>query len=310
MYLLGHTRFSVFEPESGSWRLSRAIGKTRTSAYLDQLYDPERLSARVEIFIGLALPILEKAQEGHHLLHVVSYSEELPDAVEEELIAACEKYDWLRLDKRTDRNRKGKSLDRWAQESFPKGEIYAEYRLDDDDLLSVEFFDSLSKFGNENFVGFIVSHGYGIQAFYGDGSFKEPRIEHRPKIAIGLARICKIDETGEIIGPRRKAHTLSDRVAPVILDSRRIMFLHSFHLTQDSGVDKPDGDLGNRLRNYLSLPPVREPESLTKAFPGVSFERAIDDRDRIKALVRAHSSLDSIKGIVIKATKRLKNAVV
>lgn len=305
MYFLGHTRFSLFEPESSSWRLSRAIGASDTDKYLEELYSHERLNDRAQIFIEYALPLLEKARKGNHLVHVVSYSEELPEEYQLKLEEASRRYDWLVLDKRTAKRRKGKSLEKWALENFPTGAVYAEYRLDDDDLLAVDFFNSLGKYCNENFVGFIVSHGYGVQAFHQNGVFREPRIEHRPKIAIGLARICRINESGKVDGPKRTAHTNSDRVAPVVLDSSRIMFLHSFHLSQDSGVDKPDGDLGNRLRNYLNLPSVVDSASLASPFPGVPIGGKLDGVERARALAKAHSSVESLRGVFLKLLRRL-----
>lgn len=256
------------------------------------------------IFFDHTLPLLEESQKGFDLHHVVSFSAELPDRYQRHLTAAAATYNWLHLDRRGAQNRKGKVLSALARDKFTNGTVFAEYRLDDDDLLSSTYFESLSSYLREEFVGFYVSHGYGIQAFFDGETFKAPRIEHRPKIAIGLARICQITETGKVEGPRRVSHTQVDRYAPVIVDSKGIQFLHSMHFSQDSGVAKPDDDLGKRFRNYLNQPPVDHLAELYELFPNVRFESAIDDRTKMRALLDTHTNIPSIASLFASVRNR------
>lgn len=303
---LGHTRFSLFEPTSPSWRLSRHTGKLNEAAYKDRLYSAERMRSRVEIFFDHSLPLIDKASKDYKLVHVVSYSEEMPDIYRRYLESAAKKYKWVHLDRRQSTNRSGIPLETWAGRCFPRGEIFAEYRLDDDDLLATTYFDSLAKYLSDHFVGYYVSHGYGVQAFFEDGRFKNPRIEHRPKIAIGLARVCQLTQAGKVRGPKRSAHTQIDRWAPVVVDSKNVEFLHSIHLTQDSGIAKPEGDLGKRFRNYLSQPEVTDINILNEKFPGLPLESYITDRAKIRALVDSHANLQSAKGVLDILGRRIR----
>ncbi|MCG7292284.1 putative rhamnosyl transferase [Corynebacterium afermentans] len=301
---LGHTRFSLYDPTSPSWRLSRQAGKQNRRSYERELYSPSRMRNRMAIFFDHSLPILENASGNHKIFHVVSYSQELPDSYAVHLRNAADRFPWLHLDRRTPENRKGLSLDDFARKSFSHGDIYAEFRLDDDDVLASTYFDALSEYVAPHFVGKYVSLGLGIQAYFDGSNFHEPRLEHRPKIAIGLARICTLDSGGRLIGPPRAPHTQSDRRAPVIVDSRAVQFLHTLHLDQDSGVDKPEGDLGNRFRNYLRQPKP-DGELKESLFPGIRF-REWDDSDQLRAVLGAHANFSSVWSLAQKARQYFK----
>lgn len=302
---LGHTRFSLYDPTSPSWRLARFEGRKKENGYLKQLYSPERMESRIQIFFDHSLPTLAKAATDHNLVHVVSYSEELPQKYRVYLESADETYDWLRLDRRSENNRKGYPLEQWAGQEFGPGDIFGEFRLDDDDILGIHFFDTLADYLTPENVGRYVSFGYGVQAFYEGGKFREPRMEHRPKIAIGLTRVCQVTTNGTINGAKRVAHTKTDLVAPVIVDSRKIQFLHSIHLNQDSGVNKPDGDLGNRFRNYLNQPKLEDLETITEAFPTVVVGEDMSDFLKFNALAKTHSNLRSVSGTISAVRKKI-----
>lgn len=273
MNFLGHTRFSLLEPKSPSWRLSREVGRSDLDTYSKILFSEDRLANRAEIFLDHTLPIIDLASRNHHIVHVVSYPQELPVEYKSQLALAAERFKWLYLDERRAPKNNGRFLDRLANDLFPTGTVYGEYRLDDDDVLSSCFFQKLSPYISENYVGAMVSLGIGVQCFFDEGRFLKPRLEHRPKIAIGLTRVCKTTGDG-VSGPPRVAHTKSDRVCPVILDSSDLTFLHTLHLTQDSGVRKPDGDLARRVRNYLRLPAVPDEYDLQQLFPGIPFDES------------------------------------
>lgn len=280
------------------------MGKQAQTRYEEYLYSPARMRSRVEIFFDYSLPILDEASRNHNVHHQVSYSQELPLSYQRHLEIAQQEYEWLHLDLRTPNNRKGTPLDNLARKAFSTGDIYAEYRLDDDDLLATSYFDHLDRYLDGAHAGYYVSFGLGIQAYFDGKAFREPRLEHRPKIAIGLARICKISDSGAIIGPPRVAHTRTDRRAPVIIDSRSVEYLHTLHMEQDSGVDKPDGDLGNRFRNYLNQP---KPNDLLSAelFPGIEFG-SLEDAEQIKMLIGAHAHFASLRGLARKALRYLR----
>lgn len=273
MNFLGHTRFSIYDPQSPSWRLSRKYKGKDLASYRADLFSDARLQTRADIFIKHSLPVIDAAKGDHRLIHIVNYSPELPERYQKKLKAAEEKYDWLILDEQTG-SRKSLDLDTFAKSNFENGTVYAEYRLDDDDLLSVNYFDLLANYLRPDLVGYVVSLGLGVEAYYQDGIFYSPRIEHRPKIAIGLARICEVTPRG-IRGPKRVSHTSSDLWNPLIVDSREPAFLHTFHLEQDSSVDKPFGDFTLRARNHLGRQLAAEAiPDLNAPFPFIKFSSA------------------------------------
>lgn len=270
MNFIGHTRFSVYDPQSPSWRLSRKYKSKDLASYKADLFSDARLKTRADIFINYSLPVIDAAIGNHHLVHIVNYSPELPERYQKKLKAAEDKYDWLLLDEQTG-SRKSLDLDTFAKSKFGTGAVYAEYRLDDDDLLSATYFDQLVNYIRPDLVGYVVSLGLGIESYYQDGIFYLPRVEHRPKIAIGLARICEVTPRG-VRGPKRAAHTSSDLWNPTIVDSRQPAFLHTFHSEQDSSVDKPFGDFTLRARNHLGRQLASEAiPDLNTSFPFVNF---------------------------------------
>lgn len=317
MHFLGHTRFSLLEPNSPSWRLSREVGRTDHRTYSEILFSEQRLADRAEIFLEHTLPIIELGSKGHHIVHVVSYPEELPKEYKMRLSQAAKRFKWLHLDERRSPKNNGRFLDQLATELFPSGTVYGEYRLDDDDILSSSFFQKLSPYISDRNVGSMVSLGVGVQCFFDKGRFLKPRLEHRPKIAIGLTRVCKTNGD-KIAGPPRVAHTRSDRVCPVVLDSTDVTFLHTLHLTQDSGVHKPDGDLARRVRNYLRLPDVPEQFDLLQLFPGVHFDASTSlPNESLPATLKARVSmgLETVlsdrkdRSLLSQLTDKLRNIV-
>ena len=272
MLFLGHTRFSLYEPDSPSWRLSRADESKDRSVYEAALFSHERLHGRGQIFFDHTLPTLDIASRGFKLIHVVSFSENLPQKYKEKLYEAQAKYGWLVLDERGTKKRGTANGLEFIRKHLEVGELFASFRLDDDDILATNFFHRAAEFVTEDNIGRVVSFGLGIQAFFQNGNFIAPRMEHRPKIAIGLLSIGKHSEKGRLQKPRSIAHTKSDIANVVILDSREIGFIHTMHGSQDSGVDKEDGDFARRFRNYLNLPEVTEEnDRIQELFPTVTF---------------------------------------
>ena len=284
------------------------MGKGNERGYLKDLYSPNRMSQRIDIFLNHTLPTLDQSKGDDNFFHVVSYSEELPNTYMQQLLDAERKYEWLLLDLRTRSNRKGTSLDHFALDLFPRRSVYAEFRLDDDDILSTEYFPLLRSHVTEHNAGKYVSPSYGIQAFYDSGIYREPRLEHRPMIALGLARICTISDKGRVNGPRKGAHTRTDLNAPVVVDGRKLAFLHTMHFAQDSGVDKPSDDLGKRFRNYLNQPKPTDVD-LSNLFPSVQWDTQFNELDKTKLLLKSHSNRASLRTLTTAGFNLLRSNV-
>ena len=279
MLFIGHTRFSLFEPESGAWHASKGTRFKTIDEYRAHLFSEERLAPRTEAFIQESLPQLEAASKGHDLYHVVSYSDSMPEIYEEALQEAAERFPFVVLDRRVN-GRASISTDKVALDAVsilkPEGGVFGRYRLDDDDLLPATYFDQVARYVTPDHVGWMVSLGTGYTGIKIDGAYYDLRRAYFPLLALGLLSICKVDDFGRIIAPVGAPHHLSDRANPVIMDSRSVGYFWGRHPLQDTAVGR--GALTraqsiNRLRDNISTyPPVPEEEDLEGIFPAVAHK--------------------------------------
>ncbi|WP_022871987.1 glycosyltransferase [Nesterenkonia alba] len=241
---IGHTRFSVYSYGSKSFNAtqdSRGKGaRFSEQEYADWLYGEERLAPRAEIFTSLSLPQLHQASQDHHLAHFVSFSPSLPDTYKTLLFEAAERYDFLHLNETTEEatTLPPEKLIRRAFEIFGiNGGLFGAFRLDDDDLLSVNYFNRMAPYLTAEHVGWWVSPGLGFAAVRDGSNLIYTQTHYYPKSAFGPLCIGKLSETGAIEGITTPKHTKLDRRTPTVLDSRRPMFFHIRHRGQDSSLD-------------------------------------------------------------------------
>lgn len=279
MLFIGHTRFSLFEPESGAWHASKGSRFKTVDDYREHLFSDERLAPRTETFIHESMPQLEAASKGHDLFHVVSYSDSIPEQYENALKEAAERFPFMILDRRVN-GRAVTSADEVAVDAVatlhPEGRVYGRYRLDDDDLLPATYFDQVARYVTPEHVGWMVSLGSGYTGIrIGDGYY-DLRKAYFPLLALGLLSICQVDDTGQIIAPAGAPHHLSDRVNPVIMDSSGIGYFWARHPLQDTAVGRgalTQAQSINRLRsNIAAYPPVPEDEDIDALFPSVAHK--------------------------------------
>lgn len=262
MYFLGITRFSLFSPDSDAWNSSRASDK-ESRAYLDYLYSPARMEPRLKIFGELSLPILEKAADKYELRHIVRYSEEMPKEYQDVLKSLADKYSFIILEPHVN----GKSSLNPYEIGFSLNpECFGLYRLDDDDLLSSDFFDQVSRFVQPDFVGMRVSLARGVTALYEGGEFSFVRECYKPQIAIGLMSIYGRDPSGSMIAPPDVPHNLSDRYGSVVLNAEKVSWLWTRHVGQDTvyGGDSPYEAVKRELLRY---PAVHSHTQIDTIFP-------------------------------------------
>lgn len=268
---IGHTRFSLFSPDSVAWRASNGSRFDSVTEYTEYLFADARLAPRFDIFLNYSLPLLAEAAEGFNVRHIVSYAQELPAKWEEHLILAAENYPFLILDKNTD-GASTASLRLIIQEGgvLPGG-AFTTYRLDDDDLLPIDYFEQINPYVRAENAGMMVSLGEGVTALYFDGQFYNPRKCYAPMIAIGLASICRVNHDGSLTQPSNASHNMSDRSNPVVLDSRKVGFMWTRHPTQDSTLawgDRARDDMHNVIRRYMDKDPAAAPDGkIEEAFP-------------------------------------------
>lgn len=236
---VGHTRFSVHQFGSRYFNATRegsdGVGFTEQE-YTDWLYSDERMNPRTEIFTQLSLPQLAQAAEDFNVVHYVSFSPSLPKKHKDALVAAAERYDFLELNE-TDktvsstptRNLIRKAAQKHGLESGPVGV----YRLDDDDVLSVNYFHLMAPYVRESHIGWWASQGLGIAAIRVGDDFVYVRDYYYPKSAFGPLCIAGYDH-GDVTHTQAPKHTIMDHSNPTILDSREPAYFHIRHRGQDS----------------------------------------------------------------------------
>lgn len=251
---IGHTRYSLWKPGNASWKASAGNVFRSESEYRDYLFSEERLSLRASIFIESSLPQLAAGSVNHNYHHVVSYSDLLPLKHQELLEAAAEKYDFLVLDRHTNHSL---DLAQFAAEKFGRGSVYGQFKLDDDDVLSVKYFDHMSRYLSSSFVGMQVSFALGFTGIMHESSISRLSQSYYPMINLGLLGVNQINGDGSLLGPAWVAHTRSDRSNPVILDSTAPLYFRALHATNDRSVDGPES-LSAARKEVARLPQVDE----------------------------------------------------
>lgn len=265
MYFVGNTRFSLAQYNSRSWKAISKFGSEKE--YLDYLYSPERMDVRRHIFFDLSLKQLEVASRGHDLRHIVSYSSVMPDRYKEELFQASQAYDFLVLDEEVDQTT-SVSRQEVCESFIPAGTIFGAYRVDDDDILPVNYFDEASQYLKDSFVGFALSFSRGVSAIYSGGRFSFLRESDVPKHAVGLMVICDRTPDGRIRIFGTGPHSRVDRRMPVILDARKPMYWWTRHLAQDTTYAVADVRY-EIMQSLAEYPPLQNMAEVRRGFPFV-----------------------------------------
>ncbi len=266
MYFLGVTRFSLFSPDSDAWNSSR-VSDLESREYLNYLYAPERMEPRLKIFGKFSLPILEKAADKYELRHIVRYSEEMPDEYKDVLKSLADKYSFIVLEPHVN----GKSTLNPYEIGFSlNSECFGLYRLDDDDLLSSDFFDQVARFVQPSFAGMRVSLARGVTALYENGEFSLFRECYKPQIAIGLMAVYGKDPNGKMIAPPDVPHNQSDRYGSVVLNAEKVSWLWTRHVGQDTvyGGDSPYETVKKELLRYPAVPSYAQVDSIFPTLVG------------------------------------------
>ena len=271
MLFIGHTRFSLYEPNSGAWVASNGT-KLSGDKYRDYLFSDERMEPRCEIFFGYTLPQLAIAAAGHTFRHVVSYSESLPARYQEMLATAARKFPFLILDRveagEGPRNISKTARDLIAAEGMPSDTVFGSMRLDDDDILSADYFDQMAGYVTAEHAGYVVSLGRGVTALYDGSAFHYARDAVFPMHSKGHLSVCQFTAAG-YIAPIGSAHNKADLHNPVILDSRKFSHVWVRSTTQDTALYQLDrGEDGQLARIYQDMDKYEElGESIDSAFP-------------------------------------------
>lgn len=272
-YYFGATRFSLFMPESGDWRLTRSRGAVDPKRYADELYSDERMSPRVSIFVSRLAPQLQEMSERHNYRHLVYYSPELPDKWANQLFEAAAAYPVLepiQVDTLRIPTRHHISEIISSRGDTSEAMVFA-FRIDDDDMVSRDYLDQIEPYLIPEHNGFAVTLASGYAGYYEDHEYVEFRQRMDPMVAIGIGAIGTWDPTLQKLDlDLISNHRMTPFRRSVLMDAKRPTFIHTWHAGQDSvlaDAGAPEGQEGRvaeykrrfeRIRNVESLGTVAE----------------------------------------------------
>lgn len=281
-FFFGVTRFSVYAPGSKSWKLSK--DDVSEEEYLANLYSDDRLSLRFEIFTNRALPVYQQMAEGRKYRHIVQYSDLMPEKWKKKLFQCAMDYPVVLLQevKHTTASVDAMLGELTAQKAQSGTVVW--FRVDDDDLLSVDYLEQLEQYAHESFAGMAVSFGSGITAVYANGKFKNFRVIRRHLMSQGQAYIGRYEAAeNKIIFPRASDHTKTDMTSPVIIDSRNPAYVWVHHDSQDTGVDMKRELAVSKIDTLLAgLPRLKQVENYATNFPTIHADISEDQLNGAK----------------------------
>lgn len=276
MLFIGHTRFSLFSPESGAWIASNGSKFRTVEDYRDYLFSAERMDPRCEIFFNYTLPMLAIASEEYVFGHVVSFSDTLPDRYQTRLSEAAKNFPFLILDRveagggMMNVARAARRL--MASAGMPLTTVYGSLRLDDDDILSADYFEQMARHITLDKVGHVISLSRGVTAMHAGGRFYYARDAVLPLHSKGHLGVCRFDEAGNFHAPVGGPHNEADKVNPVIIDGSKFSHIWVRSTTQDTSLyqlGKSKADMLDRIYIDMNQYPVLEAD-VDKAFPALA----------------------------------------
>lgn len=278
---VGQTRFSLFQPGSSGWKASSRDSALDEESYRDYLYSEERMESRIKIFLEHSIPTIAHAAKYHRIRHIVSYSESLPGRYKNLLLGAAREFDFIVLDERPDR-RGPSDWRRLLDSCIGVRDVVGVYRLDDDDLLSVDFFSRMRKYLETPFIGMRVSFGLIAQLLYSDGEFSMPRKSHHPLLGIGLMDIAQKRGPMRYSVPKVISHNRSDRVGPVIVDSTELGALWVRSVNQDTAFGGRNEFRLEQLKVHLKSLQRVERKDFESKFP--TLQNSVDYGQSVELL--------------------------
>ncbi|MGV6989033.1 glycosyltransferase [Testudinibacter sp. P17/SS/0325] len=277
MYFIGQTRFSLYLPKSNAWNVSNFTEEE----YIAHLFSDERMSVRAKIFAELSVPLMAKMKQDFDFKHIVSYSSILPEKWKNMLFELSQKYPFLHLCEVD--THQGNPI-RAVLNGKPNGSV-AFFRLDDDDLLAVNYLEQLAAYNKIDYKNMAVSFGKGFTGYYKDGHFIDFRDCKQRFIAIGQAYIGFWGD-GSLELPTMHSHHNLDENYPVIVDSRKPSYIHTHHDQQDTNYrfSNDSHNKNNTIEtDLMRFTKTKMPEVISELFPVLSddVQGFIDNRKMI-----------------------------
>ncbi|HEC1745975.1 TPA: hypothetical protein R1699_000310 [Campylobacter lari] len=250
--------------------------------YKNKILDINRLKLRQHIFVNQVIPHIVLAKSMHPDLDIriqLHCSTLLPNDIKNELLGLSLKYYWIEplfFDPEAKYSVKPPIVELLKRIDFIENITpIACVRLDDDDILSPEYFTLLKKYIKEGFLGFVFSAPRGFYATYYNGKFLNFTKQNKPKIALGLAYIAgwnknKCDfSTPYFMQPG--GHNDTDIFAPVILDGSKEVYIRTLHECNDNYYNGKEYCSLGKFETMFGKYYVKEFENISNFFPLLTY---------------------------------------
>lgn len=277
MVHVGTTRFSLLQPDSPSWRLTRRADWSSAEDYAAHLFADDRMAPRCDIFCNLAAPTYQDMAGRHDYRHMVRYSQGLPQRWKDRLQEAAEANPVLWLVEEGDGTPdvKGMLVDHLRARAGRRDAMVFVFRVDDDDLLSNDFLDQVEPYVRPHHHNYAVSFSSGYTGLYEDGRYSRVSHLQLPMSSMGQGAVGTWRGGDGALSIRTISnHARSDRQRTVILDGRRPTFFQTRHVGQDTAVGEKEPWDAERARARVvkaleRLKKVEDMNVLGEQFPTV-----------------------------------------
>lgn len=275
---IARTRFSLFLPQSAAWLVTR--GNQDVEEYKKNLFEETRLNFRIGFLSEITLPLLKSASKNEDFLHIIEYSDSLPEKYIAILKDVEQKYDFVRLICYNESGNPDNDINSIAFEHFnlqfvEEEVLIGRFILDDDDCLSLNYFKIMKTYLQKSFEGFYVSAGTGAVGLF-DEKYEITLCSkmYEPKINIGFMNVGRYSpkDNKVIFNEKITRHSRMDELNRVILDSRQVAFFWSRHPLQDTRSNKSKRGVRLGIRSLEKLPSLSKNE-MAKYFGEGFYEK-------------------------------------
>lgn len=274
---VGTTRFSLFQPDSPSWRLTRRADWSSAEDYAAHLFADERMEPRCDIFCNLAAPLYQEMAARHDYRHMVRYSPDLPQRWKDRLQEAARANPVLWLVEVGDGTPDVKAMltDHLRERVGRRDAMAFVFRVDDDDLLSNDFLDQVEPYVRPHHHDYAVSFSSGFAGLYEHGRYTRVAQLQLPMSSMGQGAVGTWRGRDGALSLRTISnHARTDRQRTVVLDGRRPTFLQTRHVGQDTAVGEKDpldaeSARARIVQRFERLRQVEDTNVLRERFPTV-----------------------------------------
>ncbi|EFD0540265.1 hypothetical protein GUU61_23385 [Escherichia coli] len=266
-----------------AWRIS---SNCSINEVIKRVFEEKRLRSRTNIFINYSLPLLDSASKTRNIRHVVVTSTFLPEWCKEELNKSANQYSWLDIiyvdpvEGYNLNNQISKAAEKLSKKSTCDEIIIASLRLDDDDLLSKNYFETIDLYHDDAYVDFCISTPHGYRGLYDGENYSVISHENIPNNAYGMALIARYSSNNKKFTSNYcfppGTHIDMDKRVPVILDGRKKTYLRTMGRDNDGfsiGSGYAYEDELNDIRKKHFSNPIADTREISNLF-GIDIKYA------------------------------------